>query len=300
MKHVVSVSLGSPERNKSVIIDLNGVPMCVERIGTGGDERKARQLFAELDGQVDVLTVGGIDLFVHLEGRDYPIRAGLKLVQDVHRTPLVDGRRLKYTLERRVFELAASALGGLLHFQRAFIPFGTDRLGLIEAMESVSDDVYIGDLMFVLGLPLALHGLAQYKRVARLILPLAGYFPISMLFPPGAKVLEHKPKYEEQWNAADLIAGDMHYIYKYAPSEMSGKYVVTNTTTEENIQVLRERGVHTLITTTPRYEGRSFGVNVMEGVLTAYAGLERAPTQHELENLIEELKLMPEVISLNN
>jgi hypothetical protein len=26
MKHVVSVSLGSPERNKSVIADLNGVP----------------------------------------------------------------------------------------------------------------------------------------------------------------------------------------------------------------------------------------------------------------------------------
>jgi len=300
MKHVISISLGSPERNKSVIIDLNGVSMQVERIGTGGDEYKARQLFAELDGKVDVLTVGGIDLFVHLEGHDYPIRAGLKLVQDVRLTPLVDGRSLKYALERRVFQLAAPTLGGMPHFQRAFIPFGTDRVGLIEALESVADEVYIGDLMFVLGIPIALHGLAQYKRVARLILPLAGYFPISMLFPPGAKVLEHKPKYEEQWNAADLIAGDMHYIYKYAPSDMSGKLVVTNTTTEENIQALRERGVQTLITTTPRYDGRSFGVNVMEGVLTAYAGLDRAPTQPELEALIEELKLKPEVISLNS
>jgi hypothetical protein len=299
MKHVVSVSLGSPERNKKVSANLNGVPLCIERIGTGGDERKARQLFAELDGQVDVLTVGGIDLYVHLDGRDYPIRAGLRLVQDVHRTPVVDGRALKYVLERRVFELAAPDLGDLPRFKRAFIPFGTDRLGLIEALEGVADEVYIGDLMFVLGIPQALHGLAQYKRVARLILPLAGYFPISMLFPPGAKVLEHKPKYVEQWRAADLIAGDMHYIYKYAPGDLSSKLVVTNTTTEENIQTLRERGVGTLVTTTPRYDGRSFGVNVMEGVLTAYAGLDRQPTRTELEALIDELKLKPEVIYLN-
>jgi hypothetical protein len=253
MKHIVSISLGSPERNKSVIIDLNGMRMRVERIGTGGDEHKARQLFAELDGQVDVLTVGGIDLYVHLDGRDYPIRAGLRLVQDVRLTPVVDGRSLKYALERRVFELAEPVLDGLPRFRRAFIPFGTDRIGLIEALESVADEVYIGDLMFVLGIPLALRGLVQYKRVARLILPLAGYFPISMLFPPGAKVLEHKPKYEDQWRAADLIAGDMHYIYKYAPSDLTGKFVVTNTTTEANIQVLRERGVRTLVTTTPRY-----------------------------------------------
>lgn len=120
-----------------------------------------------------------------------------------------------------------------------------------------------------------------------------------MLFPPGAKVLERKPKHIEEWQAADLIAGDMHYIYKYAPDNLTGKLVVTNTTTEENIQELRKRGVRTLVTTTPRYEGRSFGFNVMEGVLTAYAGLDRQPTHSELETLIDELELKPEVVPLN-
>ena len=37
---------------------------------------------------------------------------------------------------------------------------------------------------------------------------------------------------------------------------MDGKTVVTNTTAEENIELLRQRGVKTIITTTPRYEGR--------------------------------------------
>ena len=62
------------------------------------------------------LGVGGVDLYIRLEGREYPLRAALKLVQDVHQTPVVDGRGLKHTLERRVFELAASELGETPHF----------------------------------------------------------------------------------------------------------------------------------------------------------------------------------------
>ena len=96
MKRTVSISLGSPSRYKKIIVDLNGVQISVERIGTGGDAQAAQRLFTELDGQVDVLAVGGIDLYVHLEGRDYPIRAALKLVQGVHQvlttTPVYEGR----------------------------------------------------------------------------------------------------------------------------------------------------------------------------------------------------------------
>jgi hypothetical protein len=299
MKRAVSVSLGSPKRDKSVVVDFNGISVQVERIGTGGDEQQFRHLFAELDGKVDALSVGGIDLYVRMDGRDYPIRNAIKLVQDVHQTPLVDGRILKYVLERRIFELAAPALGKAPHFHRAFIPFGTDRVGLIEAVESVADEVYIGDLMFIFGLPLAVRGLKRFKRLAHLLLPAVGYMPVSMLFPPGAKEEVHQPKYEDHWRQAELIAGDMHYIYKYAPDDLSGKIVITNTTTDENLETLRQRGVHLVITTTPRYEGRSFGVNMMEGALTAYAGKGRPLTGEELNALIDELALQPYMQVLN-
>lgn len=299
MKRAVSVSLGSPKRNKSVTVEFNGVPVQVERIGTGGDEHKTRQLFAELDGQVDALSVGGIDLYVRMDGRDYPIRSALKLVQDVHQTPLVDGRILKYVLERRIFERAAPALGEAPHFRCAFVPFGTDRVGLIEAVESVADEVTMGDLMFIFGLPIAVRGLKRFKRLAHLLLPAVGFMPLSTLFPPGAKEEVHKPKFERYWQQADLIAGDMHYIYKYSPADLSGKVVITNTTTDENLETLRQRGVRTVVTTTPRYEGRSFGVNMMEGALTAYAAKGRPLSAQELDALIGELDLRPYIQHLN-
>ena len=151
MKRAVSVSLGSSKRNKKVIITFDDVPIEVERIGTDGDPKKARQLFAELDGKVDALGVGGVELYLRLGDREYPLRSGIGLIRDVHKTPAVDGRGLKHTLERRVFELAASELGGMPHYRRAFFTLGVDRFGMAQAVSEVADEVIFGDLMFVWG-----------------------------------------------------------------------------------------------------------------------------------------------------
>ena len=49
---------------------------------------------------------------------------------------------------------------------------------------------------------------------------------------------------------------------------------------------------------TPRYEGRSFGTNMLEAVLTAYAVKGRRLTDEELNGLIDELGLRPGVTKL--
>lgn len=298
MKRAVSVSLGSSARDKRVVVHLKGQEISVERIGTDGDVEKARRLFAELDGVVDALGVGGVDLYLRLDERQYPLRAALKLVQDVHRTPVVDGRGLKHTLERRVFELAAPALGGIPRFQCGFVPVAVDRPGLAHAVTEVADEVVFGDLMFALDIPIALRGLKSYRRVARIMLPFVSCFPMSLLF-YGSGGYEPEPKYERYWQEADLIAGDFLFMRKYMPDHLTGKTVVTNTTTAENIELLRARGVRTVITTTPRYEGRSFGTNMLEAALTAYAGQGRPLTDAELNALIDELDLRPSVQRLN-
>jgi hypothetical protein len=298
MKRAVSVSLGTSARDKRVVVTFKGEPISVERIGTDGDEEKARHLFAELDGEVDALGVGGVDLYLRLGDREYPLRAALRLVQDVHQTPVVDGRGLKHTLERRVFELAMPALGGLPHFRNAFVPVAVDRLGLAEAVAEVADDVVIGDLMVALGIPIAIRGIPSYRRLARVLLPIVSYFPMSLLF-YGSGGEEHEPKYQRYWEDADLIAGDFLFMRKYLPDDLTGKTVITNTTTVENIEFLRARGVRQVITTTPRYEGRSFGTNMMEAALTAYAGKGRPLSDAELNGLIDELDLRPSVEGLN-
>ena len=294
MKRAVGISLGSSKRDKRVVVNLNGVEIQVERIGTDGDVAKARQLYLDLDRKVDAFGVGGVDLYLRLDQREYPLHAALKLVAGVKQTPLCDGRGLKHTLEQRVFELAKAELGDV-RFKQAFIPVAADRLGLAAAVSEVSDRCVFGDLMVALGVPLPVYGLPAFKRVARVMLPIVSHFPMSMLF-YGSDGAEQEPKYEKYFEGSDLIAGDFLFMRKYMPKSLAGKTIVTNTTTEDNIALLKERGVKTVITTTPRYEGRSFGTNTTEAMLTAYAGMGRRLTDEELNGLIDELGLKPDVL----
>ena len=71
------------------------------------------------------------------------------------------------------------------------------------------------------------------------------------------------------FNKADIIAGDFLFVKKHMIDDLSGKIIITNTTTSEDVEDLRKRGVEYLVTSTPVFEGRSFGTNVLEAVLVA-------------------------------
>ena len=291
MKHAISISLGSSKRDKSVKVNLNGQEILVERIGTDGDIEKARRMYLDLDGKVDAFGVGGVDLYLRLDDREYTLHAALKLVSGVKQTPLCDGRGLKHTLERRVFQLVKSQLGDV-RFKQAFVPVAADRAGLAEAVAEVAERTVFGDLMVALGIPIPIYGIPAFKRVARVMLPIVSHFPMSMIF-YGSDGAEHEPKYTKYFAESDLIAGDFLFMRKYMPTDLSGKTIVTNTTTEDNIALLKERGVKRIITTTPRFDGRSFGTNMNEAMLTAYAGRRRRLSDDELNALIDELEIRP-------
>lgn len=294
MKHAISISLGSSKRDKRVEVKFKDKTVIIERVGLDGDVEKAKKMYEALDGQVDAFGMGGVDMYIRIGEKEHPLKAALKLIENVKQTPVVDGRGLKHTLERRVFELAAPALGKTPHFQQAFVPVALDRIGLSNAVSEVSEKVVFGDLMVALNLPLPVYGLKNYLRVAKGMMPLVSNFPMSMLY-YGSDGAEHEPKYVKYWEESDLIAGDFLFMRKYMPERIDGKTIITNTTTDQNLLLLKERGARLVITSTPRYEGRSFGTNMMEAALTAYAGKGRQLTDAELNTLIDELHFHPEV-----
>lgn len=299
IKRVVSISLGSSKRNKTVQLKLGDQTISIARIGCDGDEKRARALFASLDGQVDAMGVGGVELYVRVADKQYPLRSGLNLVKDVKRTPYTDGRGLKYTLERELFQLVEPHIVTPINPRKAMMPLAADRFALAESLDRAGFDLVFCDLMFGLGLPIPVKGLTRLRRLAGLLLPVIGLMPISMLYPTGQNQDENVPKYEQWFNYGPVVAGDFLYIRRYMPADLTGKIILTNTTTEEDVALLRARGASYLVTGTPRLDGRSFGTNMMEAALIAYAGLGRPLTDAELHDLIQELELKPSVQKLN-
>jgi hypothetical protein len=293
MKRAVSVSLGSTKRDKQVEVELLGQPVSIERIGTDGDIAKATALFTELDGKVDSLGVGGIDLWVQMDDKRYNITAAHKLVKHVKQTPVVDGSGLKNTLERLVVRTLIDELGPAYKNGRVLLTVGVDRYGMTLAFVDQGYEVVYGDLMFALGLPIAIRKFSQFKVMAKLMAPLATKLPISILYPTGDKQNEIVPKFGRWYDWATVIAGDCNYIKRHMPDNLQGKVIVTNTTTPRDMELFQERGVEYVMTTTPQLDGRSFGTNMMEAALTAVSGKNRPLTLAELDDMLQQLNMKP-------
>jgi hypothetical protein len=271
----------------------------MERIGRDGDEKKARALYADMDGKVDAFGVGGVELYVRVGQKRYPLRSGIKMVKDVSQTPCTDGGGLKLVMERDIFQLAEPHLHHPLSPRKAMITFASDRYGLAESLFRAGFDLVICDLMFALGIPIPLQTLAQLRFVAAIAYPILGWMPIGMLYPTGQNQEENIPKYEKWFNYGPVIAGDFQFIRRHMPADLSGKIIITNTTTQSDVDLMQGRGLSYLVTTTPRIDGRSFGTNVLEAALIAYAGQGRTLTDAELIALVKELELKPTVQKLN-
>lgn len=298
MKRAVSVSLGHSDRDKTAELELFGEKVVIERRGVDGDIDKATALFTELDGQVDAFGVGGIDLWIQMGERRYALAAPQKMVKNVRQTPVVDGTGLKMTLERYSANALVEALGPEYAIGRVLHTAAVDRYGMTLGFFDLGYETVCGDLMFALGIPIPVRSFRGLNIMGRLLLPIVRRLPISVLYPTGEKQDEIVPKFTKYYDWATVIAGDCHYIKHHMPDDLSGKVIVTNTTTPNDMAMFRQRGVQYVMTTTPILNGRSFGTNMLEAALTAVAGKKRPLTFDELDDMIRELDLKPSLHNL--
>lgn len=296
MKRVVSVSLGSSRRDHRWETELAGQRVLVERIGTDGDMRRAIALIRELDGKVDAIGLGGIDLYIRAGDRRWAFRDALRLAAAARQTPVVDGGGLKDTLERWVVEYLSREAGWSFAGRRTLMVLAVDRFGMAEALVEAGADIIFGDLVFGLGVPIPLRSLGQLKVLARLLAPVITQLPFQLFYPTGKKQEVIVPRHGRFYRWAEIIVGDFHAIRRYMPEDLRGKVVITNTVTPGDVEELRRRGVGVLCTTTPDLGGRSFGTNVLEAALVAVSG--RRPselTRDDYLRLIQEARLRPRI-----
>ena len=296
-KHVVSVSLGSSARDVDVTVGLLGEQVRIQRRGTDGSVAAAAALIAELDGQVDAIGLGGIDLYLQWMGRRYYFRQARVMAAGAKRTPVVCGAGLKNTLERRAVAALESSVGW--RGRRVLLTIALDRFGMAEALVEHAADVRFGDLMFALGLPWPIRSMRAVDRLARVLAPPFTKLPIAWLYPTGAKQTKQTTtqRFAEHYRWAEVVAGDWHAIRRFAPERLDGLTVFTNTTTKADVAFLARAGAARLVTTTPRFEGRSLATNLLEAAFVAVRGRDLGRAGYEA--ILDELGYAPTEVPLS-
>lgn len=297
MKTVVSVSLGSSSRDHEARATFLGEEFLIRRVGSDGDFRKAQALLREIDGTVDAIGLGGVDVYLSARGKRYALRDGLRLLQTVEKTRVVDGSGLKDTLEREMVR----QLPFFLRHKRVLMVCAMDRFGMAEALEEAGAECVYADKIFALNLDQPMYSLDELAVQAEKLLPEICKLPISFVYPTGKSqaTIEPTPLTTPYYEKADVIAGDFHFIRRRLPERLDGKIVITNTVTAADIEELRKRGVAQLVTTTPEIEGRSFGTNVMEAVMLVLLDKNWDDVKpQDYLNLIQKMGLRPRVVRL--
>ncbi|MDD2352763.1 MAG: quinate 5-dehydrogenase [Candidatus Caldatribacteriota bacterium] len=303
MKKVLGVSLGSSSRNHIAKVNILGQEVEIERRGTDGDVKKMMQLYQEYDGKVDVFTLGGTDLYLYSgpKGKRYTIKESARIVSVIKKTPIVDGSGIKYVLEKDVIRYITKHTDIVLQDKKALLLITVDRFGLAEGLIEAGCKMTFGDLISCLNIPIPIYSLSTLNKIARVIIPVLVNIPIKYLYPTGKKQETSNSKFTHFFDQTDIVAGDYIAISQYMPNKMEGKIVITNTVTSENVQDLKDRGVKYLITTTPQFQGRSFGTNVYQGLLVAVSGKKPEELKdNDYLELLKKIDFKPRIEKLNN
>lgn len=304
MKKVLSISIGSSKRDHTTQQVFLDQEFEISRSGTDGDLDKAVELFGLYDGKVDAFGVGGTEFYLRV-GKRYYYFKDIQRIRDAIRISKVgDGNGVKSILERNAFIALEEHLRGegkTLRGMKALKTNAVDRYGMAEAVVNAGCQAVFGDFMFTLGLPFPIRSLATIRLVAAVLLPLITRLPFMWFYPTGAKQdKEPEQRWHQYYHEAELIAGDFLQIRQFMPPDLSGKIIVTNTTTAQNVEELQKRGLHILVTTTPRLAGRSFGTNVIEGVLLALSEKPQAEIgEADFTELIDRIPIRPNIEVLN-
>jgi len=309
MKWVVSVSLGSPERDHRYEGEILGEEVVIERRGTGGDWRAAAELIEALDGRVSAIGLGGINLRYVLGNRRYSVRGAGSFASLAKQTPVADGERFKLAIEPMVVgEL--SAAGFEFRGKRALVVSVLDRWALARALEEAGCRVYAGDVLFALGLPVVFPGTGTFQIAGLAAMPFLRLLPIGWLY-PGHRPMSERPQKPLPWRAlarwvcrhaverADYVAGDFHFMRKGIMGRLDGKVVIASTLRDADVEDLLRRGAAAVVSCSPAFGGRCFGANVMEALICAFDGRrpEDIPAE-EMRRWWGDLGLKPHVWSV--
>jgi hypothetical protein len=300
MKKIVSVSLGSSSRDHRARVTFMGEEFDISRVGTDGKLDAAIAMVRDLDGKVDAIGLGGIDVYLYAGRHRYALRDGLRLLEAAKTTPIVDGSGLKNTLEREAVRFMQDELSIDLRGKRVLMVSALDRFGMAQALVDAGADVLFGDFIFALDKDMPVRNLHEFEELAEKYLPDACKLPFQFFYPTGKKQEKPpEPKYPQYYHDAEIIAGDFHFMRQFMPERLDGKIILTNTVTPGNVDELAARGIATLVTTTPDIAGRSFGTNVLEAALLALLGKAWSDVvPADYERVLRELRLKPRVVNL--
>jgi predicted amino acid dehydrogenase len=298
MKEILVIHLD--EATETETVSFLGHSFRLRRAGCGGDAERARALVQQYDGKVDAIALDGLPGSLELGPAQRPHALGAELAGLPSKTPAVDGHGIRAGLERWGVILADRAQPGIFSRKRVLMVPGLNHGGLAQALGRRADALRYADPIVYFGLPAA-PGVGSPQTLDQAAGPTLDQLkdaPFRRLLPVAGT--PESPRDAGQFEWADILAGDIGAIRRYAPAELKRKTVVVEHADETDLDDLRGRGVNIVVTMMPSLEGvgelSRHSAAVLEAMLVAARADAAAPmTEDTYLDLMADLDWQPAI-----
>ncbi|MEI2689875.1 MAG: serine carboxypeptidase [Anaerolineae bacterium] len=271
MKKIVIIHLGDGEEVSTVT--FLGQEVQIRRIGCHGDAERVRAVIAEHDGQVHAIGLEGYPAELELGGVRVVHEIGATLAATARQTPVVDGGGIRPGLERWAVILADRAEPGIFSQKHVLMAPGLNHGGLAQALDRRTPHLRYGDPDLFFALP-DFPGVGSQRALEQAVNPTLEHLksaPFRRLLPQAGAAGQPRSATPFEW--ADVIAGDMSAIRRYAPAQLKHKTVAVEWASEEDLDDLRQRGAAIVVTMMPALDGAKalgrWSAAAIEAVLVA-------------------------------
>ncbi len=298
MKKILSIHIN--EGDETFVTAFMDEEIQIRWIGCGGDPEQARALIAENDGKVDAIGLDALPdrLALGQSRREHAIGKSLKNAARI--TPVVNGSGIRNAIERWGVILADQAQPGIFSQKRILLVPGLNHNGLAHGLARYSKRIRYADPVVYFAMPdfPGVGARMTLEQVAGRTLEQLVEAPFRRITPqPGQPGTARSP---DPFKWADVLAGDIGAIRRYAPSELRHKIVVVNASSEEDLQDLSARGVSIAITLIPdlNHSGARRGLKegTVEAILASLRPVREAPlTEDTYLDMLADLHWVPDI-----
>lgn len=283
MKTILFIHLD--DKNSESVVRFLGQDVTVIARGCNGDPEQTRALIQEFDGKVDAIGLHGQPAALQLGPAQVAHETGATLAQEAKITPVVDGSGIRAGLERWGVLLADRVQPGIFSRKSVLMVPGLNHGGLIQALERHSTSIDFADPFIYFGLS-RMPGIgsgATLNQASHVQLDRLKNAPFRRIYPQrGAPREKRAPM---PFHVADVLAGDIAPILRYAPDDLHQKTIVVDYAEEEDIEMLRARGASIVVTLLPSLDPDSdlarWPASAIEAVLVALRTDPSAPLSED-------------------